>query len=225
MEVATWAVAVVTFLAVAVALFREEIVGLWRRPNLKARIMPAPPDCHLTTMTLFDGNRVLATSGCYYLRLWIENTGRVRAEQVQVSVAKVAKRQADQTFQDDPNFLPMNLKWSHSQPEHPDIFTTLNPKMGRHVDLGHILHPKHSSAFAERHARAQEGQTTMALDLEVRPATQSHLLPPGDYRLTLKMAGSNVRPITREVEIAHTGDWYPDEDTMFRDGIGITVIG
>lgn len=226
MEIATTAIAVGTFLAIIVALFRDEITALWRRPKIETRIKLSAPDCHLTRLIQRDikTGEILAKMDCYYLRLWIENAGRIRAEQVQVFVASLSKKQADGTYKRNKDFLPMNLKWSHASPLDPVIFTSLNPKMGRHCDLGHIIDPDHGSLFALDQSGAQEGETTISLDLEFEPATYSHLIPPGDYRIELLIGGANFRPVRKRLELAHTGEWYPSEDRMFSDGLGLTVL-
>jgi hypothetical protein len=45
---AQWAAATATFLAVLVALFKDEVLRWWRRPQLTASIKLDPPDCHKT---------------------------------------------------------------------------------------------------------------------------------------------------------------------------------
>ena len=229
LENATVAIAVGTFLAVIVALFRDEITGLWRKPKVDASVKLAAPDCHLTRLMKFDPSTgtISVKAPCYYLRLWIENTGNVRAEEVQVFVKKLEIKQADDQFREDRDFLPMNLRWSHAGAGNPLIFVSLNPKMGRHSDFGHITDPDNDADFLPSKEvfpnKPDEGQTVISLDVEFGPATYSHLLPPGTYRVTLMIGGANFKPVTRQLEVVHTGDWYPDEEHMFRDGLGITL--
>ena len=226
---AVWTGSIATLLAVIVALFKDEMVRLWRRPKLQARIRLAAPDCHKTEMTLYDKNTgaVLDRSDCYYLRLWIENTGNQRAEKVQVFVSKLFRRHADGSFVEDKSFLPMNLRWSHAQPTHlgPEIFTEgISPQMGRHCDLGHILDPNKRIRFGINLPSVPSGETILELDLEIAPNSLTHLIPPGVYRVELKLAAANVEPITKTIEINHTGDWYTNENKMFSDGIGMKEI-
>lgn len=86
-------IAIGTALAVFVALFKEDLVKLWRSPKFNVKLNLFPPDCNKTTIkygnTPFDG---------YYFRLWIENIGKSRAENVQVFVSKVFEKKADETF-------------------------------------------------------------------------------------------------------------------------------
>jgi len=230
LENATIAIAVVTFLAVQVALFRGEFTSIWRKPKVEARIKLSDPDCHLTRLMKIDANagQILVKAPCYYIRLWIENKGNVRAEDVQVFVKKLAREEAGGKYREDRDFLPMNLRWSHAPPGNPLIFASINPGMGRHSDFGHIVDPAYDADFLPSKEffanKPDEGQTIISLDLEFEPATYSHLIPPGTYRVTLMIGGANFKPETKQLEVVHKGDWYPDEERMFRDGLGITVL-
>lgn len=227
---ATIAIAIGTFLAVIVALFGEEITRWWRRPEVIARIKLAAPDCHQTRLMKIDPSTGIATvkAQCYYLRFWIENTGSVRAEDVQVFIKRVAKKQADNQYRENTGFLPMNLRWSHAPPGELLVFTSINPGMGRHCDFGHIIDPAHDSDFHPSQQvwanKPAAGKTVIDLDVEFGPATYSHLIPPGTYRITLMIGGANFKPTTQQIEILHTGDWFAKEEQMFRDGLGITVL-
>jgi hypothetical protein len=225
MESATWVSAIATLLAVLVALFKEEITRLWRRPGLDAAIRLSAPDCHKTEM-IFSNPRtgeVIARGDCYYFRIWVENKGNLRANRVQVFAAKLLRQHADGSFKEEKQFLPMNLKWSHSQIK-PEIFAEgISPSMGKHCDLGHILDPELRNKM-QQSVDADEDETLFELDLEVAPNTLSHILRPGLYRLELKIAAANAKPISRTLEINLTGKWYGDENRMFSDGIGLKEV-
>ena len=228
-ETAIWAGSIATFLAVFVALFKEELVRIWRHPKLNARIILEAPDCHKTQMNIFDQKTgcLLDQAECYYFRLWVENSGNQRAEKIQVFVSKLLRRHADGSFVEDKSFLPMNLKWSHSQmsPLGPEIFADgISPQMGKHCDFGHIIDPSKRSMLGHVLPTVKTGETILAMDLEVAPATLTHLIPPGTYRFNLKLAAANLEPITKVIEINLTGNWYTDENKMFSDGIGMKEI-
>jgi len=228
-DAAVWIGSIATLLAVIVALFKEQLVRIWRRPKLQARVRLSAPDCHKTQMTLFDQKTgaVIERADCYYFRLWVENRGNQRAEKVQVFVSKLFRRHADGSFVEDKSFLPMNLRWSHSQlsPLGPEIFAEgISPQMGKHCDLGHILDPNKRVAFGINLPSVAPGKTILELDLEVAPNTLTHLVPPAIYRLEMKLAAANAEPETKTIEINHTGDWYSDENKMFSDGFGMKEI-
>jgi hypothetical protein len=39
-----------------------------------------------------------------------------------------------------------------------------------------------------------------------------------------KIAAGNVAPIDKTVELNVTGNWFDEEEAMFRDGIGLRVV-
>lgn len=218
-----WASAFVTFLAVLVALFRDEIRGWWYRPVLTAVIRLSAPDCHKTFLVADNPMEQLAQRGdCYYFRIWVENIGKHRAEKVQVFVARLLKKRADGSYGEVQSFLPMNLRWSHSY-ERPEIFAEgLSPEMGKHCDFGHILDPRFRIALSSQSTHPfPKDETVLELDLEVQPNTMSHLLPKGVYKIQVKIAAANALPTTKWWEINLTGNWYSDEGKMFSEGIGI----
>lgn len=216
-EIATWVGAISTLVAVIVALLKDDILKLWHRPVLDVTLKPFAPDCHKIPVKMIDRStgQVLQTVNSYYLRLWIENKGNIRATKVQVFAAALYRKHVNGNYNKEINFLPMNLKWSHSQmsPFGPEIFADgLSPDMGKHCDLGHIVQPEHNK------------EASLELDVEVVPNTMSHVLHIGEYKLELKIASSNCKPITRYIEINFTGKWFEDEDKMFSDGVGLKIL-
>jgi len=222
-----WAAAVATFIAALVALLRDEIIRLWRRPDLVGVIRPSGAERHKTQMRWIDQSGpvpVVRACDCYYLRLLVQNKGTQRADRVQVFASRLLRHQADGSFVEDARFLPMNLRWSHSQQASggPEIFAEgISPEMGKHCDLGHVLDPKFQGLIENPPPAAKPGETVLTLDLEVAPFTQSHLILPGIYRLELKLAAANAKPKTKIISFNLTGRWYADEVTMFSDGISV----
>lgn len=118
----------------------------------------------------------------------------------------------------------MNLRWAHSQ-QNPVIFTDgISPKMGKHCDFGHIIDPQLYLIQNISPLNISNNLTLFELDLEVLPYTYSHMLPPGEYQVELKIAASNCSPITKKFKINHTGIWFANEVDMFTKGIGIKEI-
>ena len=111
-----------------------------------------PPDCYKTQLRYSrpgPGDNVQIpgfgkwhVANCYYFRLWVDNHGKTRAERVQVFAAKLHRLGADGKFVEDKHFLPLNLRWSHSE-DHPEVFAEgISPYMGKHCDLGRIIDPE-----------------------------------------------------------------------------------
>ncbi len=223
-SVAQWVGAFATLCAVIIALLKEEIVRMWRRPKLTVTYRHEPPDSHKTRWNypVQIGLQVhYKQTECYFFRLWVSNQGKMRAEKVQVFADKLYKKTANGTFEQMKEFLPMNLVWSYTH----EIFAEgISPLMGKHCDLGHITFPDVLGNFNEDLSDVQSEKTIFALDLEQKPNTKTHLLSPGIYKLDLRIAGANVSPVLTRLEITMTGDWHDDQEKMFRDGVGIKII-
>src|ERR1700690_3113671 len=80
-SLAQWVGAVATSSAVLVALFKDQIFRYFRRPKLVISISPEPPDTLLSRMRVSDKDGSDQWLGAYWLRLWVQNEGKDRAEQ------------------------------------------------------------------------------------------------------------------------------------------------
>jgi hypothetical protein len=221
-NLAQWIAAVATSIAVMIALFRETFLVWWRRPRLDAIIKLEPPDCHKIPMRTIVPIPVVGqvSAGCYYFRFWISNSGRSRAEQVQVFASELLRQLPDASFQTEKDFSPMNFRWSHSR----EIYAEgISVDMGKHCDLAHIIDPVQRHWFQNEEPHTPTKETVFSLDLEVQPNSLSHLIKPGTYRLVLLIGAANARPIKRQLEFTCTGKWFDDEKDMFRDGIRLKL--
>src|SRR2546425_8249870 len=99
--------------------------------------------------------------------------------------------------------------------------------MGKHCDVGHIADPARRDMLREDAPRLAltNQQTSLAIDLMVAPNHKGHIVGPGEYQLDILVAAENATPVPRTIQIRLLGPWYPDEQRMFRDGVGIAVIG
>ena len=118
-SVAQWLSAIRTLNAVMVALFKEGILSRLYRPKLTVRARQSPPDIdHILFRYPMPGavppgyKPIHLSADCYFLRLWIQNDGNVRAEKVQVFVSELHRETANGTFVKMESFIPMNLRWS-----------------------------------------------------------------------------------------------------------------
>jgi hypothetical protein len=172
---------------------------------------------------------------CYYVRLWISNCGKTRAENVEVFVANIAKKINGNKYVNLENFLPMNLIWAHTKirKSGPEIITHgISPEMGKHCDLGYIIKPKDRDQIANAFSRdnphdlpnISKEKTIMCLVVEKPSNTKGHLLGPGDYQLTLEVAASNAKPNQIKIQLSITGDWFEEGELMFTKGIIVEVI-
>ena len=226
--VGQWFAGLVTLSAVLVALFKDDYVRWRDRPILKATVRPGAPDC-APAVVYTSYQNTLARADSYYVRLWVENLGKGRAEDVQVYVANLywLDKAAGGTgsYRRVERFLPMNLSWAHSQPNQRDIFAKgIASKMGRHCDVGHVVKPQDGEPFGLPHADAVLGACSLMLDLEAPPATGNHILPAGTYRLELWVAASNAERIAKFLQIKVDGRWFDDASEMFTKGLIIKQV-
>src|SRR5258708_139782 len=120
----------------------------------------------------------------------------------------------------------MNLVWSHPKPAPagPEVFAEgISPGMGKHCDIGHIVDPSSKKDLGEHLDRVPDNVPVLALEVEFRSSTLSHLVPPGEYQLHLKIAASNCAPRAVMVHLVLKGEWFSDEMDMFEKSVGVTV--
>ena len=97
--------------------------------------------------------------------------------------------------------------------------------MGKHIDLGHVVDPAKRRGPEENPRLALSAQqTSLTFDLLVAPNHKGHIVPPGDYRLDILIAAENSAPVRETVEISLRGQWFPAEEQMLRDGVGVRLV-
>jgi len=218
----------VTFLAILAALFKEDIVKRWRKPDLRASIYLEAPDCERCDMQLVtqegDGPKTIVLAPCYAFRMRIENCGQEKAEHVQVYVTEANIKDASGAFQPIPGFLPLNLQWSYSAQKGPDAFAdVINPGMTRYLDFGHIIDPQMNETFGHVGPHLSPSRTTFTFFAGMAPQSGVHILKEGNHLLKLYLSASNAKRKTVTVELTVSGAWHDDAAVMLRDGISIKV--
>jgi hypothetical protein len=223
---AQWVGALATSAAVVVALFKDGIVHWFKRPKLTARVQMSPPDCLRSPFRQPDSGKGVWQGNCYWIRLWIQNRGRIRAEQVQVFLSRVyeKERRADETirFLPIPNFSPMNLRWSNNRDwNNPEIFAQgiSTQPLGKHCDLCSICDPHNPY----RRLEGYEGRCVASLQLEVFPPENREKLPPNEYRLEIILGAANARHVKKWLHLTLTGDWSPDLEEMFPKYVTVSI--
>jgi hypothetical protein len=231
-SLAQWFAAGGTIAAVIVALFREPIFAWLRRPQLYATCtkeipwaVRVPISVGVQGPALASGQgpiQIVWSGDCYFVRVKVENTGRTRAEKVQVSALKLAKRGLNGVFDDIPTILPLNMKWSNSPPTGAvTVLDGISRKMSAFCDIISLCDP--ANPLQGRPPGTAQGLTIGQLQFEFEPSDGSHLLAPGTYRLSLRIAAANVEPIDRTVEFTHDGNWTQNDVAMRRDHLVVSL--
>jgi hypothetical protein len=186
-NIAEWVSAVATLLAVIVALFAARIERLWQmKPRLDLvdeQVTIVPPDAEGKIMVF----------------LCIENRGRAPAERAEVFVRAVSQRQASGSYERVQEFVPMSLRWAHSEPDHPEVFVTILPTIQRYCILGalKINQPQNLSA-------SQSKDTYFELWTEYKRSPEANELQQGNYKLTLLIGASAVTATMKEIQVTIT---------------------
>jgi hypothetical protein len=156
--------------------------------------------------------------------MWIENVGNASALNAEVYAKELHIQRLEGTWERVEWFSPMNLKWANGFGVH---FPSIAPAMGKHCDLGHITDPAHRRRLGETSDRLglAESAVSLAFDLIERPNHKGHIIGPGTYRLEVLIAAQNVRPERRTFNIFIKGPWTPDEATMLRENVGVSIAG
>jgi hypothetical protein len=223
--------------ALIIAIFQDKMRSWFMHPELEVSIDLCPPDCHKTKIgyghefrgspSLIDTSKLESREqfvDTYYLRMRIQNSGNQRAESVEVFASKLSKQQADGTFKVVGSFSPMNLAWSYAR----GVFIpAISPRTYKHCDLAHVVDPGERDTIPGEDMRwpnVDPDKTILNLDTVVRLLTKGHLVPFGKYKLEITVAAANAKPVEKTLEITLTGDWYPDEDRMLGEGIGVRIL-
>ena len=227
-----WLTAVGTLGSVLVALFLA-LYGDWLRrlilhPKLQLKAKVSRPDADKTQLVQQGIAPITGTpvqrklTDVYYFRLAIKNIGNIAAENVQVFLESV-DRQEDDRYVRAQRFSPMNLRWTHGngQVTRPLLLPDMPPV---YCDMAHICDPKNRTVTGEDLPNVLPGDAVLGLDLEVKPFSNGHLLEPGTYIFTLKLAASNCSPRTYRLEVVFPGTWSDDEERMFSIGFKMRLL-
>jgi hypothetical protein len=210
---AQWAGACATTAAVFVALFKDQALRWWYSPKLVANIGAERPFCVRTPGKEKQEGKPEWQGWRYFIRLSVQNTGRSRAEKVEVFLSRVRIQQDDGSLKDMQEVIPMNLRWSYTNYSDPEIYADgISPDMFKLCDLGAISDPKTPSL-----QRLGTTDTRLALWLEALTPAEDWL-PPGRYEFEIMIAASNCRPVTQHIRLHLTGRWDDDPAVMLAHG-------
>lgn len=217
---AQWFGALGTIAAVVVALFKDSILAWRRKPRLDATCTKQSPWTARVPYTVSHNGQVLWTGESYWVRAKVENSGQSRAKKVQVYAGGLARLGVDGKFVDIPTFLPLNMRWANSPPGGQGAtLDGISPRMGAFCDIVAICNP--ANPYWPRPEGTPANTTVGQLQLEA--FTGAEMLPPGTYRLSLRIAAANVEPIEKIFTFRHTGTWLQDDAEMRRACLDVSL--
>jgi len=190
---AAWLVAIGTLLLAVIAIFQDVVRAWILRPKLAVSASTQPPCSHANVTAIKNKTSLEPdhVSGVY-MRVKVENRGNSTARGVEVFAERLAKEQQDGSYRNVTAFDPMNLVWSHIGSP---IMEAIPPRMHKYCGLGRIFDPQKRHHFPLQQINGvSPEQTVFEFDLQVKPFTKSHVVPPGKYRLYLTVGAANAAP-------------------------------
>lgn len=211
--------------ALFIAVFQDKMRAWIHRPILNVSIEMKPPYCLKTIISNSSTN-----AACYYFRIKVENEGNTKADAVEVLATELKIKKND-NYEHYKFFLPMNLFWSHVRKER---YESIASKTFKFCDLGHITDIAKRQQFIGEHFNVMseelffghtlEEETIFCFDTIVQTTTSNHLIPAGEYQLTILVAAENCKPIKKVLKIKIAGTWDNNEDNMLSEGVNICVL-
>lgn len=203
--------AVVTFLALVVALFQERIRKYWNRAVLDMEINLIPPDCHQISLSNKQGEIVGQT---IYIRIKVLHKSGSAGENVEIMPIHFWRVDENNKLSVLKYFLSISLVWSHFQPRTNTIRVPVS--LFRHCDFGHFL-------------KSQNGdKAILLLDTMVQPNPVAdgeipNVIKPGKFHFELLLSGDNVKSLRKKWEIEFD-KWSDNESEMLNSNIKIKEV-
>lgn len=200
--------AIITLLAVIVALFQERIRKFWNKAKLDMKIKLKPPDCH--QIALSNSNTGQFVGNSIYIRILVNHIKVSAGENVEIMPTCFWKLN-DNKKEVLKHFLPISLVWSHFQPR--QNTTRIPVGLFRHCDFGHFI------------KNPNNNQAVLILDTMIQPNPVANnevpnIIKPGKYCFELLLSGDNVKSV-RKKWILDFNTWSDDESKMLTDNIKI----
>jgi hypothetical protein len=197
-----------TFLAVLVALFVDRLWKFVDRPKLQILFKLEPPGCHKTGM---GKNK----TPVYYFRFIVKNCGKTQAEDCEVFLEKIMKKDETGKYNLYKNFTPVNLKWSGIREP---FKRTLYSSKKMYCDLGKVIHPTRIYKSQYVNVTAEEQSLNKFIfELPEVYYSQWDCLMPGEYMLTISVYSKNAKRVTRKFNLTWSGNWKDEDKDMFKE--------
>lgn len=205
--------AITTFLAVLVALFQEKIKRCWNKTVIDMKINLEPPDCHQIALTNRTTGEFIGQS--IYVRIKVIHKRGVAGENVEIMPVNFFRVKKNKKLEKLEHFLPINLVWSHFQPQTNIIRIPVN--LFRHCDFGHFIQDPNNPE-----------KSLLILDTIVQPNPVAggevpNIIKPGKYQFELLLSGDNVKPLKKSWYLEFE-KWSDIQDEMLFKNIKIKEI-
>ncbi|MFA6270534.1 MAG: hypothetical protein WC657_05015 [Candidatus Paceibacterota bacterium] len=169
-----------------------------------------PPDCHLTQMGA--GSNGIPV---YYFRLTVENLGKTQAEECEVFLEKIYKKNSLGKMVRIKNFTPINLKWSGIREQ---FKRDIQPNKAMFCDIGRIQHPKNPYISQYRNiSTSQQNENKFAFELPEIYFGQWDCVLAGEYSFYISVYSKNAEKVSESFKLMWTGKWKNKDVNMFKE--------
>jgi len=204
--------AVVTFLALLVALFQERIRKYWNRAILDMEINLIPPDSHKIALSNPTTGQIVGQT--IYVRIKVIHKKGSAGKNVEIMPTNFWQIDSSNNLTKLKYFLPISLVWSHFQPRTNIIRVPVS--LFRHCDFGHFLKSENGN------------KAILLLDTMVQPNPVAdneipNVIKPGKYQFELLLSGDNVKALRKKWEIEFD-NWSDDENEMLNTNIKLREV-
>ena len=208
-----------------VAFFGEAIWRWIRRPKLEALVDFSPPYCKITPIINTQTGETVARA--YYFTFSVKNIGRTSAKWAEVFAKKLKREKRDGTYEIVGLFPPGNLLVSDTR----DIRCPfINPNAARSFTVFHVTEPsKRNSALLvsvedDNRDDIIPGKAIIHFDIISKSTNKGYLQPPAKYQMEIEISAENAKARIETFEIDLAGDWFDEEERMFREGVAFKLL-
>ena len=202
----------VAVLALALALWGDDLRAWRRHPRLTIGVRPGSPDFQKVSLA---ADAEGPARDVYWARICIGNDSRTAATNVEVRMLRLWQRAENGGFEGDTDFLPISLLWARG---HNVTTRVVHRDLPKFIDLLMVEQPKDGS---EARFRFQ----TEVIPKPVRPGVWPTIKPAGSYRLDLAATSDEGHATFTTLEIEFSGRWTDDEAEMFDRELRLAVAG
>jgi len=213
------------------------------RPGLSGsgwsvRLRPTRPDVEKVNIVYLrsDSRIQLASGSAMRFQLWVENTGTLREENVEIQAIGLDVLGANGEWKAREDFRPLRLCWSESQQAGKPItvLAALAPGLGAFCHLGYMVPPEiiaHGML-----ATPAPGKSILSLGTvgyiqlpglgtheAIIQGTTGEILLPGSYRIRMRIASAGGPTASFSPVLSFDGSWRESDAQLSESALTVEV--
>ncbi|OGJ16390.1 MAG: hypothetical protein A2632_02850 [Candidatus Pacebacteria bacterium RIFCSPHIGHO2_01_FULL_46_16] len=218
-------IAVITLLAVLVALFGNRLWKWFDRPKIIVDFDDNNPEFfHQTEMHIHQNGQIIKSVPTYYIRLKVTNAGKDTLENAEVVLEKVIPQQE--------KFMSLNLSWAGFISASNDITRTVRipRKQSRIIDVIEVMKPQETKELAmnlnqnDTDKKRYEAYSKGFRCCSIKPNTLSDIFSNGNYVFHFGVYADNAEPKNFKLSIKYNGNWNSNNRKMANKNLRIKLL-